>query len=727
MRGNQPQLAPKGKAPVASAVSRAATPAHANGGHVLLENFPKPPGMLPAAFAKLQELCGPRTMDVLLHLPRTLLDRSATATLANAPLGERTTLVVKVLRRSPFPPRGTKRPLTIEVADLEGSPLRVLFFHPQIWLERAFPIGAEVIISGKLEANPKGQNAGKQMLHPDVWGGTRGLENIAKIWPVYPSTAGLAQGWQHRAAQAALALAEAHPLPEWLPKAQREAFQLPTFAAALQQAHQPTCPEDLAPSHPARVRLALDELYATQLALQHARAQTRMLKGLAHGRHTALREKLLRTLPYTPTADQTMALSEIVTDLQAPRPMLRLLQGDVGSGKTLVALLSALHVIENGHQVALMAPTEILAQQLFFNAQQLLQPLGITVALLVGSQTAAQKKKLKQHLREGFINLLIGTHALVEDDVVFDKLGLVIIDEQHRFGVKARANLSANQPLPPDVLVMTATPIPRTLALTAYGDMDVSTLREKPPGRTPITTQVMSNDKLGELAERLRSVFTKGQQAYWVCPLVAESEELDLADATSRYIWLKQLYGEGNVGLLHGKLKAAEKAVIMQAFKAGTLQLLVATTVVEVGVDVPNATVMVIEHAERFGLAQFHQLRGRVGRGKLQSSCVLVYAPPLGGYAQARLAALRNSEDGFYLAEQDLELRGAGEVLGTAQAGQQRTRLADLAQHKHLIPVARELAEAALTQPLNGAQRNALALLLEVFDKHAAATYLRAG
>ncbi|MCA3243862.1 MAG: ATP-dependent DNA helicase RecG, partial [Alphaproteobacteria bacterium] len=607
-------------------------------------------------------------------------------------------------------------------ADSTGT-LRALFFNPQSWLERAFPVGSDVIISGKIETDPKG----KKMLHPDVWGGTRGLENVAKIWPIYPGTAGLAQGWHQRAVQAALAVATEHPLPEWLPKAVREPYQLPTFAEGLAATHNPTCPEDLDPTHPARVRLALDELYATQLALQHARAQTRVLRGLAHGRHTALRQKLLQALPYAPTADQTTALAEIIADLQAPRPMLRLLQGDVGSGKTLVALLAALHVMENGHQVALMAPTEILAQQLFANAQALLQPLGLTIALLVGSQTAAQKKRLKQHLRDGFINLLIGTHALVEDDVVFDKLGLVIIDEQHRFGVKARANLSANQPLPPDVLVMTATPIPRTLALTAYGDMDVSTLREKPPGRTPIATQAMPQEKLPELAERLRAVFAKGQQAYWVCPLVEESEETDLSDATSRAQWLQQLYGANKVGLLHGKLKPADKAAIMARFKANELCLLVATTVVEVGVDVPNATVMVIEHAERFGLAQLHQLRGRVGRGRLASSCVLVYAPPLSGYAQQRLAALRSSEDGFFLAEQDLELRGPGEVLGTAQAGQLRTRLADLAKHKDLIPVARDLAEKALTQPLNAAQRNALALLLEVFNKQAAATYLRAG
>lgn len=684
--------------------------------------MPKLGGMTPAAHAKLAELCGGRILDVLFHLPRSMLDRTNTQTVQSAEIDTRATLALTVLRRGPMPPRGIKRPLSIELGDDSGT-LRALFFNPQIWLERAFPLGETVIVAGKIESDPKG----KKMMHPDVWGGNKGLEAVAKIFPLYPGTAGLAQGWQHRAAQQALQLAEQNPLPEWLPKAVRESYQLPTLAEALKSVHSPQTPEDLEPTTPARVRLALDELYATQLALQHARATTRAMRGLAHGRHTALREKALASLPFSPTADQTQAVNEIIEDLQAPRPMLRLLQGDVGSGKTLVALLSALHVIENGHQVALMAPTEILAQQLFANAQKLLQPLGITVALLVGSMSAAQKKKLKQHVREGFVNLLIGTHALVEDDVIFDKLGLVIIDEQHRFGVRARANLSANQPLPPDVLVMSATPIPRTLALTAFGDMDVSVLRQKPPGRQAITTQVMSDEKLAEIAERLKAVLQRGEQAYWVCPLVEESEEIDLADATSRHAWLAQVYGAARVGLLHGRMKPTDKAAVMEAFKRNEIGLLVSTTVIEVGVDVPNASVMVIEHAERFGLAQLHQLRGRVGRGANKSSCILVYSPPLGEYGQARLAALRQSEDGFYLAEADLELRGPGEVLGTQQAGAQRTRLADLVKHKDLIPVARDLAEKALTQPLNAAQRNALALLLEAFGKTAAATFLRAG
>ncbi|MFZ2587682.1 MAG: ATP-dependent DNA helicase RecG, partial [Alphaproteobacteria bacterium] len=456
------------------------------------------------------------------------------------------------------------------------------------------------------------------------------------------------------------------------------------------------------------------------------RATTTFLPGIAHGHHHTGTDRLRKALPFPLTADQTRAVDEITADLQAPRPMLRLLQGDVGSGKTLVALLALLKVIENGHQGAFMAPTEILARQLYANAKKYLEPLGITVALLVGSMSAAQKTKLKQHLRDGFVNLLIGTHAVVQDDVVFDKLGLAVIDEQHRFGVRQRMALSANSKLPPDVLVMTATPIPRTLALTVYGDMDVSTLREKPPGRTPIKTVAMQDGRFSEVVTSLKRVLEAGNQVYWVCPLVEENEDSDLTAATQRAEQLKTVYGDA-VGLLHGQMKAADKDAVMAAFAAGDVKILVSTTVIEVGVDVPNASLMVIDHAERFGLSQLHQLRGRVGRGAAASTCVLLYALPLTAYAQQRLDALRQSDDGFYLAEKDLELRGPGEVLGTRQAGQVATKLADLHHHRDLLPVARDTAQALLAANLTSAQRGALSLLLQMFDKQAAAEFLRGG
>lgn len=705
-----------------------ASSSHNNSPTSLLDDFPKLPGLTPAQYTKLQDLTGPRWIDLLFHLPTRILDRSATPTIAQAPVGETVTLITTVTRRAPLPPKHIKRPMTIDVTD-GSEPLRVLYFNPGSWLERAYPVGETVILSGKIEVD----NKGRKMIHPDVWSMPKSdlnadakVHHVARVWPLYPLTAGLGQGWLSRVTAIALQTAQNIPFPEWLPASFREQHSLPTFSEAIQAAHNPQTEADLDPNTPARARLALDELYATQLALQHARAANRAQSGIAHTGQMGYKAKLVHALPFPLTKCQITALQEISADLAAPRPMLRLLQGDVGSGKTLVALFSLLKVIENGHQGVLMAPTEILAQQLYANAVRYLQPLGITVGLLTGSTPAAQKKRLKDHIREGFVQLVVGTHALTEDSVVFNKLGLAVIDEQHRFGVKQRVALSANQNLPPDMLIMTATPIPRTLALTAFGDMDVSSLTSKPPGRTPITTLVMSDDKLPQIAQRLKSVIESGQQAYWVCPLVEENENLDLAAATQRAAWLQKTYGD-RVALLHGKMKPKEKDAVMTAFKANEYSVLVSTTVIEVGVDVPNATVMVIEHAERFGLSQLHQLRGRVGRGALASHCLLLYSGGLTPFAQQRLQALKDSEDGFYLAEKDLELRGPGEILGARQSGEMKTRLADLHHHKHLMPLAHELAAGALTRPLNAAQRNALALLLTVFNKQTAAEWLRGG
>ncbi|MBI1309632.1 MAG: ATP-dependent DNA helicase RecG [Proteobacteria bacterium] len=706
----------------------------------LLEAFPRPSGMSPAQYEKLQALTGPRYIDLLTHLPTRILDRSASPTVANAPVGEVATLIATVTRRGAVPPKHIKRPLTIELTD-GTAPLRAVFFNPGAWLERAFPLGEQVILSGTVEAD----NKGKKLIHPDVWNpGKSGAESkhksVARIWPLYPLTAGVGQGWVARAVAEALTYAQKNPLPEWLPNTQH--LKLNTFTQALAAAHTPQTEEDLLPAAPARTRLALDELFATQLALAHARATTRTLSGIAHGTQKTLMQKLIKALPFPLTGAQKNALKDIHDDLSAPRPMLRLLQGDVGSGKTLVALAALLRVVENGHQGALMAPTEILAKQLFAQTQKYLQPLGVTSALLTGSLSAAQKKRLRQHVAEGFVQLIVGTHALLED-VPFAKLGLVVIDEQHRFGVHQRLTLGAAESRTPnteyripDLLVMSATPIPRTLALTAYGDMDLSTLAEKPPGRSPIQTMVMPDSRLAEIATRLQGALQKGEQAYWVCPLVEESEQSDLSAATQRAEWLRAFFAQApitnhqspiTVSLLHGKMKAAEKAAAMEAFAAGHTQVLVATTVIEVGVDVPGATTMVIEHAERFGLSQLHQLRGRVGRGTRASRCLLLYSGQLGEFAQARLQALRDSEDGFYLAEKDLELRGPGEILGRQQSGEVQTRLADLHHHKSLLPVARDLAEKTLAAPLKAPQRNALATLLTVFNKQTAAEWLRGG
>lgn len=696
----------------------------------LLNTYGKPGGMSQPHFEKLVELCGPRWVDLLLHLPYRLLDRTQTPTIEAAPTGERATIQATVLKRPPLPPRHIKRPLSIELVDGSGDTLRAVYFNPASWLERAYPVGQDVIVSGKIEAD----NKGKKIIHPDVWAAGKGIDSVAKLAPLYSNTAGLPHGWLTRSITTAVEQLQHHTVVEWLhPSLLAEAGKtlltpdpLPGFADAVTALHHPSAEADLLPTTPARTRLALDELFASQLSLAHARATTRQQPGIAHGTHTGLQQRFLKSLPFPLTGDQTRAVHEIREDLTAPRPMLRLVQGDVGAGKTLVALMALLHVIENGHQGALMAPTAILAQQHYMTAKKYLEPLGITVGLLTGSQTAAQKKKLKQHVREGFVNLLIGTHALVEDDVVFHKLGLVAIDEQHRFGVKQRAAMSVGTTLPPDVLVLTATPIPRTLALTAYGDMESSIIKEKPPGRTPIQTLLKPSSAIPEIAIAIARKMQKNEQIYWVCPLVDESEESDLTAVTDRFETLNALY-PGQVTLLHGKMKAADKDAAMLDFKEGRTKVLVATTVIEVGVDVPQATLMVIEHSERFGLSQLHQLRGRVGRGTLSSQCILVYAPPLGGFATERLTALRDSDDGFYLAEKDLELRGPGEVLGTRQSGHGTHMLADLYHHQHLIPLAKHAADTVWQRPLTGPQKNALAMLLGIFQKTEAAHYLRSG
>lgn len=714
-----PRVKPDGKA----------KPLPAYVGPPLLAPYPAFPGMSPALHAKLAELAGPRWIDLLFHLPRSVLDRSAAPTIASAPLGERATMLLTVVKRPPVfrtLQKGKRKiPLVIELADASGS-LRAVYFNAGGWLERAYPQGGTVVVSGKVEEDAKG----KKLIHPDVWAvgadGDNSLKAVAKVWPLYPLTAGLPQGWANRAAHTALEYLTSHQPPEWLPAALLTQQKLPTFGDALAAAHAPASDADLAPTTAARTRLAFDEFLATQLALQHARATTRFQPGIAHGTTSPRYQRLMDSLPFALTNDQQQALAEITADLAAPRPMLRLLQGDVGAGKTLVALAALAHIMDNGHQGVLMAPTEILARQLYANAVKYLQPLGFTVGLLVGSLPAAQKKKLKQHVRDGFVNLLVGTHALVQDDVTFDRLGLAVIDEQHRFGVRQRMALSANQSLPPDLLLMTATPIPRTLALTAYGDMDVSVLRQKPPGRTPIRTVAIPDARVAEVARGLERVIAAGQQVYWVCPLVDESEDTDLAAATARAAWLGKVYGD-KVGVLHGQMKPADKDAVMARFQAGGLAILVSTTVIEVGVDVPNATLMVIEHAERFGLSQLHQLRGRVGRGAAASQCVLLYSTPLTPFAEQRLDALRSSDDGFDLAEKDLELRGPGEILGTRQSGQMATRLADLHHHRHLLPIARDTAQSLLAAPLSNPQRAALTLLLQMFNKHAAADYLRGG
>jgi ATP-dependent DNA helicase RecG len=478
---------------------------------------------------------------------------------------------------------------------------------------------------------------------------------------------------------------------------------------------------------PARQRLAYDELLANQLALRLIRAHMREAKGRPICGTGQLKAKAIAALPFVLTDPQLQVLAEIEQDMASDKRMLRLLQGDVGSGKTIVALLAMLKAVEAGMQGALMAPTELLVRQHLASLEPYAAAAGVRLACLTGREKGAGRAETLARLAGGEIDIMIGTHALFSDDVTFKDLGLAVVDEQHRFGVHQRMQLQSKG-RPADVLVMTATPIPRTLALTAYGDMEVSRITGRPPGRKPIETRVMKADRMDELIAHLRLALDAGTRAYWVCPLVEESEKIDLAAAQDRAVMLRQVLGP-KVGLVHGKMKAAERDAAMAAFKAGETQMLVATTVIEVGVDVPQATIMVVEHAERFGLAQLHQLRGRVGRGSGKSSCILLWHEPLGETAKARLKTMRETDDGFVIAEEDLRLRGPGEMLGRRQSGLEEFRMADPIAHAELLAVAHDDASLILTRDpdLKSPRGQALRVLLYLFGRDEAARYLRAG
>ncbi|HEY5225328.1 MAG TPA: ATP-dependent DNA helicase RecG, partial [Methylovirgula sp.] len=565
----------------------------------------------------------------------------------------------------------------------------------------------------------------RQMVHPDRVLDEVGLARLPAVEPLYGLTEGLHQRAMGKVIAAALA--RLPTLPEWHRYEAAKLPEMPTFAAALKTIHEPRDPADIAPSAPARLRLAYDELFAHQLALALLRASLRKRGGRAHLANGQRAEKIAAALPFALTGAQTQALIEVSQDLSAPTRMLRLLQGDVGSGKTVVALFAMAHIVEAGRQAALMAPTEILARQHYEGMAGFAAAAGLRIALLTGRDKASERARTLAALAAGEIDIAIGTHALFQESVGFRDLGLAIVDEQHRFGVHQRLALGEKGEAA-DILVMTATPIPRTLVLTYFGDMDISTLREKPPGRQSIETRALPLERLDEVIERLSEALALGARAYWVCPLVAESEDLDVAAAEERFELLEQFFGT-KVGLLHGKMKAQDKDRAMAAFATGETQILVATTVIEVGVDVPEATIIIIEHAERFGLAQLHQLRGRVGRGKAKSSCVLLYKAPLSETAKARIAVMRETQDGFLIAEEDLRLRGEGEVLGTRQSGAPGFRLAELPLHVDLLTLARAQAQRVMSEnpKLEGDAGRALLLLLYLFERDAAVKLLQAG
>ncbi|WP_096175137.1 ATP-dependent DNA helicase RecG [Cohaesibacter sp. ES.047] len=676
------------------------------------------------AFAKLLRgdvLLEPRRIDLLLHMPVSVIDRNLRSSLAMTPDGVIVTVKVTIDKHLP-PPRNNKRVPYRILAHDETEELTLTYFHAKGgYLERQMPVGEVRYVSGRLE---RFQGA-PQITHPDYVVDEDDFATLPLIEPVYPLTAGVSGKLVHKTLLAAFEGLE--PLPEWQDGVLLDREHWPSFLDALHTLHAPMGLDDLAFESPARQRLAYDECLASQLALSLVRSNVKKVAGLARRWDGRLKTALIAALPFTLTGSQQSAIADIEADLGVAERMLRLVQGDVGSGKTMVALIAAADVIESGSQACMMAPTDLLARQHFQSVKGLCETVGIRVAVLTGKDTAATKRTTLAALHNGDIDFLIGTHALFQQSVDFADLGLAIVDEQHRFGVHQRLALSSKGQAT-DLLVMTATPIPRTLVLTHYGDMDVSLLTEKPAGRKPIDTRTMSVDRLGELVARLDQALAQGAKCYWVCPLVEESEVLEVTAAQERFESLKPVFGH-KVELIHGRMTSEEKRTAMDRFKDGDAQILVATTVIEVGVDVPEATIMVIEHAERFGLAQLHQLRGRVGRGDRASSCILLFQGPLGAIAKERLKMMRETEDGFEIAEADLRLRGEGDVLGTKQSGMPGFRLADAEAHKGLMEMARKEARLIVEKDpqLEGSRGKALRDLLYLFERESAIRLLKSG
>jgi ATP-dependent DNA helicase RecG len=689
-------------------------------------------GVGPSLGAMLGRLLGvaeARCLDLLWHLPHAVIERRLQPRPATLCAGERLTLLVSVQRHQPgaAPGRGWRvRPggarLPYKVRCWTGSAvLHLVFFQArEAYLRRILPEGEQRVVSGVLgRFGPEWQ-----IVHPELIALPGELARAGPLQALYPLTQGLGQRRLGRCIGAALS--RLPDLPEWQDPVWLARHDWPTFGGALRRLHQPDAPDAIRAESPARRRLAFDELLAGQLALGLMRTREQRASGRCIVGDGRLRRAVLSALPFRLTAAQRRAIDEIDADLARPERMLRLLQGDVGSGKTLVALLAMLAAVEAGAQAALMAPTEVLARQHHGTLTGLLAPTGLAPALLTGRERGAARARVLADLAQGRCRVAVGTHALFQDDVRFADLALAVIDEQHRFGVHQRLGLAAKGACA-DLLVMTATPIPRTLVLALYGDTAVSELREKPPGRPPIRTRAMPLVRLDEITAAVQRALTRGDQLYWVCPTIAAAED-DRAAAEERHALLRARFGEV-VGLVHGRMPAAERDRAMRDFARGKVRLLVATTVIEVGVDVPAAGVMVIDHAERFGLAQLHQLRGRVGRGVRASSCLLLYGEPLTAAARARLEVLRATDDGFRIAEEDLRLRGPGEVLGTRQSGLPALRLADLASHADLLAPAREEAHRFLMfdPALDSARGRALRGLLRLFERHGAIAYLGSG
>jgi len=663
-----------------------------------------------------------RIIDLLFHLPSGVLDRRRRYKVADLPDSGLVTIELTIGRHRP-PPRHNRRiPYRIECFDHSGK-LSIVYFHNFAnHLQRLLPQGETRFVSGRVDW----YQGEPQIAHPDHVLSAEEFSKMPQLEPVYPLTQGLSLKVLGKAIRAALA--RLPDMPEWLAESFLRAQNWPGFKEALEGVHHPKEIEDAPIQIPARLRLAYDELLANQLALLLVRQHMTKARGREIRGTGALRTKIISALPFKLTASQRAASENIVKEMAAPERMVRLLQGDVGSGKTVVALLALATAVEAGAQGALMAPTEILARQHLATLTAMTTAAGIHVDILTGQEKGSERTAILNRIASGQSDIIVGTHALFQEAVEFKNLALTVIDEQHRFGVHQRLALQQKAGATTDLLVMTATPIPRTLSLTIYGDMDVSRLTEKPAGRQTIDTRIMPRERLEELVEGLKRALAQDQKAYWVCPLIEESENLDKAAAEARLSYLSQRF-PGRTGIIHGRMKRSEKDEIMRRFQSGEILILVSTTVIEVGVDVPDATIMVIENAERFGLAQLHQLRGRVGRGPVKSSCILLYSTPLTEAARVRLGIMREIDDGFVIAEEDLRLRGAGEVLGTRQSGLPQFRLANLAVHGDLLALARADALSVLDRDplLRSGRGEALRVLLYLFERDEAVRLLAAG
>ena len=662
-----------------------------------------------------------RVVDLVMHVPTGAIDRTNAPEIAFAQEGVVATIEVRVDRHVPPPPGNMRVPYRVQVHDETGELSLVFFRGRASYLEQVLPVGETRYVSGTVEWF----SGRPQMVHPDHIATAETLADLPAVEPTYAQTEGLTRKVLRKSLRAAL---ERVPdLPEWIEPSVLAARGFPPFAVAIRASHDPRTPDAIGLHTPAAARLAYDELFAGQVALALVRQRMKRGKGLARRFDGRIAARVLSALPFSLTAGQAEAVEEIKRDMAAPQRMLRLLQGDVGSGKTVVALLAACAAAESGGQTAFMAPTEVLARQHLATMQSLCERAGLEIVILTGREKGQVRARIHERLRSGEIDILVGTHALFQQDVEFRDLALAIVDEQHRFGVQQRLTLSAKG-RGTDILAMTATPIPRTLVMTYFGDMDVSKLSEKPAGRQKIVTNALPLNRLDELVARIEAAVARGDKAYWICPLVEENEELDLTSAQQRHRALAERMGD-QVGLVHGRLAAPEKDAAMAAFKESRTRVLVATTVVEVGVDVPDASIIVIEHAERFGLSQLHQLRGRVGRGSKASSCILLYRTPLGETAEARIKVMRETDDGFVIAEEDLKLRGEGEILGTRQAGTPGFRLANLDVHADLLETARDDARLLLSRDpeLSSARGAAVRTALYLFGQDDAVRMLKAG